>query len=75
MYRAMMEQVVRFLERAYKNLDLIKDKMDPTGRSNKSSPSRYEHINLVSFHTSIISTYFISIFEEVNSLINLKCYI
>ncbi|PNF27329.1 hypothetical protein B7P43_G02762 [Cryptotermes secundus] len=40
MYRAMMEQVVRFLERAYKNLDLIKDKMDPTGRSNKSSPSR-----------------------------------
>ncbi|KDR12343.1 hypothetical protein L798_13404 [Zootermopsis nevadensis] len=40
MYRAVMEQVVRFLERAYKNLDLIKNKMDPGGSSNKSDPSR-----------------------------------
>jgi hypothetical protein len=41
MYRAVMEQVVRFLERAYKNLDLIKNKMDPGGSSNKSNPSRF----------------------------------
>jgi hypothetical protein len=44
MYRAVMEQVVRFLERAYKNLDLIKNKMDPGGHSNKSSPSRFEAV-------------------------------
>jgi hypothetical protein len=41
MYRAVMEQVVRFLERVYKNLDLIKNKMDPGGYSNKSSSSRF----------------------------------
>ncbi|PSN46267.1 hypothetical protein C0J52_16642 [Blattella germanica] len=40
MYRAVMEQVVRFLERAYKNLDLIKHKMDPKGQRNKPSCSR-----------------------------------
>lgn len=44
MYRAVMEQVVRFLERACKNLDLIKNKVDPGGHSNKSSPSRFEAV-------------------------------
>ncbi|KAJ9574865.1 hypothetical protein L9F63_007960, partial [Diploptera punctata] len=40
MYRAVMEQVVRFLERAYKNLDMIKNKMDPRGNRNTPSSSR-----------------------------------
>ena len=39
MYRAVMEQVVRFLERAYKNLDLIKHKMDPKGSRDIRTPS------------------------------------
>jgi hypothetical protein len=76
MYRAMMEQVVRFLERAYKNLDLIKNRMEPRGNANKLSPSRYELIEFVSYiHQLCIHTDLLSSFREVKLLLKPRCYI